>query len=114
VGQIRSGQLLALAVSTGKRSAALPDVPTIAEAGFPRGEFNFWVGMLAPVNTPREVLARLNGEIQKALAAPDMQERLAKLGAEPLTMSPEQFDIFIKEEYTVLGEVMRASGVKAQ
>src|SRR5438128_9302137 len=114
VGQIRGGQLLALAVSTGKRSAALPDVPTIAEAGFPRGEFNFWVGMLAPAGTPRDVLGRLNSEIQKALAAPDMQERLAKLGAEPLSMSPGEFDSFLREEYTVLGEVMRASGVKAQ
>jgi tripartite-type tricarboxylate transporter receptor subunit TctC len=56
----------------------------------------------------------LNAEIQKALAAPDMQERLAKLGAEPMSMSPEQFDSFLKEEYAVLGEVMRASGVKAQ
>ena len=114
VGQIRGGQLLALAVSTGKRSAALPDVPTIAEAGFARGEFNFWVGMLAPAGTPRDVLGRLNSEIQKALAAPDMQERLAKLGAEPLSMSPGEFDSFLREEYTVLGEVMRASGVKAQ
>ena len=114
VGQIRGGQLLALAVSTGKRSAALPDVPTIAEAGFPRGEFNFWVGMLAPAGTPRDVLGRLNSEIQKALAAPDMQERLAKLGAEPLSMSPGEFDSFLREEYTVLGKVMRASGVKAQ
>jgi tripartite-type tricarboxylate transporter receptor subunit TctC len=70
--------------------------------------------MLAPAGTPREVLNRLNAEIQKALAAPDMQERLAKLGAEPLSMSPEQFDSFLKEEYAVLGEVMRASGVKAQ
>src|SRR2546429_927347 len=114
VGQIRGGQLLALAVSTGKRSAALPDVPTIAEAGYPRGEFNFWVGMLAPAGTPRDVLGRLNSEIQKALAAPDMQERLAKLGAEPPSMPPAAFDSFLREEYTVLGEVMRASGVKAQ
>jgi tripartite-type tricarboxylate transporter receptor subunit TctC len=114
IGQIRGGQLLALAVSTGKRSAALPEVPTIAEAGFPRGEFNFWVGMLAPAHTPPDVLGRLASEIQKALAAPDMQERLAKLGAEPMTMSPQQFDAFLKEEYAVLGEVMRAAGVKAQ
>ena len=114
IGQIRGGQLLALAVSTGKRSAALPEVPTIAEAGFPRGEFNFWVGMLAPAHTPPDVLGRLASEIQKALAAADMQERLAKLGAEPMTMSPQQFDAFLKEEYAVLGEVMRAAGVKAQ
>jgi tripartite-type tricarboxylate transporter receptor subunit TctC len=114
LGQIRGGQLLALAVSTGKRSPALPEVPTIAEAGFARGEFNFWVGMLAPASTPPEVLGRLNAEIQKALTAPDMQERLGKLGAEAMSMSPRQFDAFLKDEYTVLGEVMRASGVKAQ
>jgi tripartite-type tricarboxylate transporter receptor subunit TctC len=114
VGQIRGGQLLALAVSTPRRSPAFPEVPTIAEAGFPRGEFNFWVGMLAPAGTPRDIVQRLNREIQRALQSPDMSERLAKLGAEPMSMSPEQFDSFIKEEYDVLGEVMRASGVKAQ
>lgn len=114
VGQIRGGQLLALAVSTARRSDAFPDVPTIAEAGYPRGEFNFWVGMLAPAQTPREVLARLNSEIQRALQAPDMKERLAKLGAEPIAMSPEQFDSFIREEHAVLGDMMRAAGVKAQ
>ena len=114
VGQIRGGQLLALAVSTARRSPAFPDVPTIAEAGFPRGEFNFWVGMLAPAGTPRDTLARLNAEIQRALQSPDMLERLAKLGAEPMSMSPQQYDAFIREEFSVLGEVMRASGVKAQ
>jgi tripartite-type tricarboxylate transporter receptor subunit TctC len=114
VGQIRSGQLLALAVSTPRRSPGFPDVPTIAEAGFPRGEFNFWVGTLAPAGTPRDIVQRLNREIQRALQSPDMSERLAKLGAEPMSMSPEQFDSFMKEEYEVLGEVMRASGVKAQ
>ena len=114
VGQIRGGQLLALAVSTGKRSSALPEVPTIAEAGFPKAAFNFWVGMLAPAGTPKEVLGKLNAEIQKALAAPDMQERLGKLGAEAMNQSPEQFDAFLREEYATLGEVMRASGVKAQ
>src|SRR2546427_11132267 len=87
MGQIRAGQLLALAVSTGKRSPALPEVPTIAEAGYPKGEFNFWVGMLAPAGTPREVLAKLNSETQKALAAPDMRDRLAQLGAEALPRS---------------------------
>src|SRR5204862_1684779 len=114
VGQIRGGQLLALAVSTGKRSAALPDVPTIAEAGYPRGEFNFWVGMLAPVQTPRDVVGRLNAEINRVLQSAEMKERLAGLGAEPMQMSPEQYDAFLREEYGVLGEVMRAAGVKAQ
>ncbi|HUQ75684.1 MAG TPA: tripartite tricarboxylate transporter substrate binding protein [Burkholderiales bacterium] len=114
VGQIKDGRLLALAVSTGKRSAQFPAVPTIAEAGFPKAEFNFWVGVLAPAGMPRELLNQLNAEIQKALSAPDMKERLANLGNEPLFMSPAEFDAFLKEEYTVLGDVMRAAGVKAQ
>jgi len=114
VGQIKDGRLLALAVSTAKRSAQFPQIPTIAEAGFPKAEFNFWVGMLAPAGTPRDVLSKLNSEVQKALAAPDMKERLANLGNDPMFMSPPQFDAFLKEEYTVLGEVMRAAGVKAQ
>src|SRR5256714_3257528 len=79
VGQIKEGRLLALAVSTGKRSAQFPGIPTIAEAGFPKAEFNFWVGMLAPAGTPRDVLNKLNAAAQKALCAPDMKERIAKL-----------------------------------
>jgi tripartite-type tricarboxylate transporter receptor subunit TctC len=114
VGQIKEGRLLALAVSTAQRSPQFPDIPTIAEAGFPKAELNFWVGMLAPAGTPRDVLSRLNSEIQKALGAPDMKERLANLGNEAMFMSPQQFDAFLKEEYAVLGEVMRAAGVKAQ
>ncbi len=114
VGQIKDGRLLALAVSTARRSAAFPDVPTIAEAGFPRGEFNFWVGMLAPAQTPREIVTRLNAEIAKVLQTAEMKERLATLGAEPMLMSAEQFDTYLREEFNVLGDVMRASGVKAQ
>ena len=114
VGQIKEGRLLPLAVSTPRRVPAFPDVPTIAEAGFPKGEFNFWVGMLAPAQTPREIVNRLNAEINKLLQSDEMKDRLAKLGAEPMTMSPEQFDAFLREEFNVLGDVMRASGVKAQ
>jgi tripartite-type tricarboxylate transporter receptor subunit TctC len=114
VGQIKDGRLLALAVSTAKRSPQFPEVPTIAEAGLPKAEFNFWVGMLAPAGTPREVLNRINAEVQKALATPDLKERLTNLGNDPMFMSPAEFDDFLKEEYTVLGEVMRAAGVKAQ
>jgi len=114
VGQIKDGRLLALAVSTAKRSPQFPEVPTIAEAGFPKAEFNFWVGMLAPAGTPTEVLNKLNAEVQKALAAPDLKERLANLGNEAMFMSPAQFDAFLREEHNVLGAVMRSAGVKAQ
>jgi len=112
VGPIRDGKVIALAVSTPKRSATLPNVPTIAEAGYPGGEFNFWVGMLAPAKTPREIVARINSELNKAMQQPEVQDRLAKLGAEPMPMTPEQFDAFIKEQYEELGKIMRAAGAK--
>ena len=114
VGPIRDGKLLALAVSTPARSPTLPDVPTIAEAGFPGGEFNFWVGMLAPAKTPREIINRLNAEITRAEQAPEVKQRLANLGAEPMPMTPEKFDAFIQQQYDELGKVMRAAGAKPQ
>jgi tripartite-type tricarboxylate transporter receptor subunit TctC len=114
VGPLRDGKLLALAVSTPSRSPTLPDVPTIAEAGFPGGEFNFWVGMLAPAKTPREIVNRLNAEITRAEQQPEVKQRLANLGAEPMPMTPEKFDAFIQQQYDDLGKVMRAAGAKAQ
>jgi tripartite-type tricarboxylate transporter receptor subunit TctC len=114
MGPLKDGKLVALAVSTKARIAALPDVPTIAEAGYPGGEFNFWVGMLAPAKTPRNVLAKLNAEINSALRTPEMVERLAKLGGEPMSMTPEQFNAFLRTEHDSLGKVMREAGAKPQ
>jgi tripartite-type tricarboxylate transporter receptor subunit TctC len=114
MGLLKDGKLIALAVSTAKRTPVLPDVPTIAEAGYPGGQFDFWLGMLAPAKTPREVVAKVNGEINRALRSPDMIERLAKLGSEPMPMTPEQFDAFIASEYEVLGKVMRDAGATPQ
>jgi tripartite-type tricarboxylate transporter receptor subunit TctC len=114
VGPIRDGKVLALAVSTPARSATLPQVPTIAEAGYPGGEFNFWVGMLAPAKTPRDIVKRLNAEIGKALQVPEVRARVAKLGAEPMPMSPEKFDAFIRQQYEELGKIMQAAGAKPQ
>ena len=112
VGALKDGRLVALAVSTRARSNVLPDVPTIAEAGFPGGQFDFWVGMLAPARTPRDVVARLNAEVLKAEQVPEVRARLAKLGAEPMPMSPQQFDAYIREEANALQKVMRAAGGK--
>ncbi len=113
-GHIKEGRLIALAVSTPTRVPAFPDIPTIAEAGFPKGEFNFWVGLLAPAATPRDIVARLNDEINKALRTPEMKERFARLGAEPMIMTPGEYDAFLRDEYNVLTEVMRAAGAKPQ
>lgn len=106
---IRENRVRALAVSTASRSGALPDTPTIAEAGLPGSVFNFWIGLLAPSKTPRAIINKLHVEVGKALAQPDAKERMAKLGAEGLAMSPEQFDAYIKEEYGTLGAVMKAA-----
>jgi tripartite-type tricarboxylate transporter receptor subunit TctC len=114
MGLLKDGKLLALAVSTPRRIAALPDVPTIAEAGYPGGEFNFWVGMLAPAKTPRDVIVKVNAEVNKALQSPDVIDRLAKLGAEPMVMNPAQFDAFIRREHDELGKVLRDAGTKPQ
>ncbi len=114
LGPIQDGKLLALAVSTASRSAALPNVPTIAEAGFPGGEFDFWVGLLAPGKTPKDLLEKINAEVNRALASPDMKDRLAKLGGEPMKMSPGQFDAFLRKEHAVLGQLMRDAGAKPQ
>ena len=108
---LRGGKLIALAVSSGARSSALPDTPTMAEAGSPGGEFNFWIGLLAPARTPRDIVTKLNTEIARILQSPDVRERLGRLGAEPMPMSPEQFDGFMRDEYTALGRVIkRGSG----
>jgi tripartite-type tricarboxylate transporter receptor subunit TctC len=114
MGAIKDGKVTPLAVSTGKRIDALPNVPTIAEAGFPDAESTFWVVMLAPARTSRDVVAKLNAEANRALQSPDMRERLAKLGTEPTTMTPDQLDRFIASEYRVLGDIMVKAGLKPQ
>ncbi len=106
---VREGRMRALAVSTAKRTSAAPDVPTVAEAGLPGFVFDFWVGLLAPSKTPRAIVAKLNAEVSKALALPDVKERMAKLGAESMPMSPEQFDGYIKDEFNTLGAVMKSA-----
>jgi tripartite-type tricarboxylate transporter receptor subunit TctC len=109
IPSIRDNRMRALAVSTAKRSTALPDVPTVAEAGLPGFVFDFWIGLLAPAKTPRAVVNKLNAEVRKVMAQPEVIDRMAKLGAEPLPMTPERFDAYIKEEFTTLGAVMKAA-----
>lgn len=109
VPSIRDNRMRALAVSTAKRSTALPDVPTVAEAGVPGFVFDFWIGLLAPAKTPRSIVNKLNAEVRKVMAQPEVVERMVKLGAEPMPMTPERFDAYIKEEYTTLGAIMKAA-----
>lgn len=111
---IKEGRLLALAVGSARRSAVLPDVPTTSEAGVPDSEFNFWIGMLAPAKTPRDIVARLNREVGNVLAASDVRERLARLGAEVWTLRPEQFDLHLRREVDSNAKLVKASGLKMQ
>lgn len=106
---IRDNRMRALAVSTGQRSSALPDVPTVAEAGVPGFVFDFWIGLLAPAKTPRDIVNKLHQEVTKALAQPDVKERMAKLGGEPMPMTPERFDAFIREEHATLSVIMKGA-----
>ena len=111
---IKAGKLQALAVGTPKRSAQLPDVPTLAESGVAKADYLFWTGMLVPSKTPRDVVQRLNQLSLKALQSAEVKERLASLGAEPLPMSPEQFDAMIREEMVANAAIIKAAGIKAE
>jgi tripartite-type tricarboxylate transporter receptor subunit TctC len=96
--QVKAGRLRALAVTTGQRSPFVPDLPTISEAGVPGYDTGTWWGVLAPGKTPKHIVARLNGEINKILASEEMKSRLATEGAEPVLKSPEEFTALIKSD----------------
>ena len=114
MGPVKDGKVKPLAVSTSKRVSALPNVPTLGEAGFPEGESTFWLALLAPAKTPPDIVAKVNAEVGRALNSPEVVERLAKLGTEPMSMTPAQADAFIRREYEDLGKVMRAAGLTPQ
>ena len=113
--QVKAGKLRALAVTTAQRSAFAPDLPTLAEAGVPGFDLTTWFGIFLPGNAPRDIVLRLNTEINKALSAPDMKDRLEKMGAEPpANNTPERFAAFIKVEFDKYARVIKASGAKVE
>ncbi|MGZ5094944.1 MAG: Bug family tripartite tricarboxylate transporter substrate binding protein [Burkholderiales bacterium] len=114
VAHVKAKQLRALAVGTKKRIDLLPDVPTVAEAGIPKYEQTVWYGVLAPAGTPRDVVAKLNAEIVKALQQPDMLTQFAAQGATPTTSTPEEFGAFIRQETARWAGVIKASGAKPE
>jgi tripartite-type tricarboxylate transporter receptor subunit TctC len=107
---IAEKQVLGLAMGSSKRSAALPDLQTTLEAGVPNSDYNFWVGMFVPSKTPREIVNRL----AKALEVKEVRESMAKLGAEPMLMRPEEFDTYIRNEITTNATVVKAAGIPIQ
>lgn len=111
--QMKAGKVRGLAVTSAKRSPFAPELPTIAEAGIPGYEYVAYFGLIAPARTPQEIIARLNAETARILQMPDIMERLAFNGAEPMIATPEQFGAFLREELTRMGKVVRESGARA-
>ena len=110
----RGGKLRALAVTGAKRTPAMPEIPTVAESGIPGYEVTNWFGVSAPAKTPRAVVDRLNTEIVRALNIPDLRERLASQGADPVGNTPEQFTAFIQNEIVKWSKVIKAAGIKGE
>ena len=110
----QSGRLRPLAVSSLKRSVALPDVPSIAEAAVPGFEANEWNGALVPAGTPRAAIDKLHQAIAKSIAIPEVRNRIITLGADPVASTPEQFDAFIKREFVTWAKVIRDVGIRIE
>jgi tripartite-type tricarboxylate transporter receptor subunit TctC len=109
---IKEGRLLGLAVSSPKRSSLLPEAPTTLEAGFADSDFTFWVGIFAPAKTPKEIVEKLNREMAAAVASPVVKEKLAALGVETMTMTPTEFDAYVKGDVARYGAFVKAAGLK--
>ncbi|MCD6043203.1 MAG: tripartite tricarboxylate transporter substrate binding protein [Burkholderiales bacterium] len=114
IANVKAGKLRALAVTTRQRIAAAPEVPTFEEAGIPGYEAIGWFGAVAPANTPREIVNRLNQEIRSALSAPDVREKALSAGAEPFATTPEEFAAYIRSETKKWAEVIHAARIKLQ
>jgi len=111
-GHARAGKVKALASSGKTRSPVTPDVPTVAEAGVAGYEATIWLGLMAPAGTPRAVLEKLNLEVNRIVNSPDVRETWAKQGAQPMGMSIDQFDKFLREDITKWAKVVKLSGAK--
>ena len=111
---ITDGKLLALAVSSAKRASALPKVATTLEAGFTNSDFDFWIGALVPKQTPRDIVTEIHAQTVKAIESPAVKERFAKLGVEPMIMTPEDFDARIAKEAVIAHDLAKAAHISLQ
>lgn len=113
MGHIRAGKLRAIAVTTAKRTAALPELPTIAESGYPDFEASSWFGLVGPRGLPREVVVKLQADIARALARPEMREKLTQHGVDPVGGTPEAFGEYMRAETAKWAKLVKSSGAKA-
>ena len=111
MGQIKSGKLRPLAVTSAKRSTSLPDVPTVAEQGFKDFDVSTWYGVFAPAGTPKDIVSAVNAEINKLLATAEMKDAIHAQGAEPQAMTPDQFGALLKTDYQKWRGIVQGSGV---
>jgi len=112
--QIKDGKLVALAVSSAQRSSLLKDVPTVAESGLPGFDYNLWVGLFAPAGLPPELVAKISKDVERALASPEIKERFANLGAEPMPMTPAEFRAFTRADVETSAKIVKAANIKVQ
>ena len=112
IPHVKEGRLVPLAVGSPKRTALFPDLPTTVEAGYPNSDYNFWIGALVATRTPKDVVERLNREFNAALAQPDIQDRMKKLGVDQLTMSREDFEAMIRKELADNAVLVQKAGIK--
>ena len=113
IGNVRAGQLRALAVTSAQRAPAAPEIPTVAESGLPGFETSTWFALVAPAGTPPDVLARLNAEVKRALAQADVKQRFAGLGMTAEDSTPEGLDAYIKSEIAKWTKVIKDADIKA-
>lgn len=109
---VKTGKLVPLAVSSSKRSSALPSVPTTVEAGYPNSAYDVWIAMLAPAKTPSAIVERLNEETAKAIRSPEVKERFANLVMEDMLMSVDEFNKFLVQDFKLNGELVKAAGIQ--
>jgi tripartite-type tricarboxylate transporter receptor subunit TctC len=114
LSHVHGGKAIALAVSSAQRSSLLPNVPTIAESGVPGFDYTLWVGLWGPAAMPAELVDKINADVRKALASPDLAERLTKLGTLPMNMSSQEFSQFVRRELDDTAKVMKAAGIQPQ
>lgn len=114
VPHVKSGKIRALAVTSAKRSASFPEVPTVAELGYPGYEATNWYAFVAPVKTPKDIIERLNRDIVKTLTTPEIRDQFLSHGEEPSPSTPEELRRYIEREYATWGRVVKAAGIKAE